>query len=479
MRTRHPKALRNLHLVVDALTIVLSMLAAGVLHDVARGFVPGLQMRASFGYYAALAYTTIPLWLILVVVFQLHLSFERRWRPGELLLQLTKLHLAGLLGLALMQFLTQSVINRSFVLLFMLCTFAGMYGVRVVLNAWVRFQYRQGRAKERILLVGHPSKRMSDFVRDALAQPLAPEIIGYVSPPADGDGLSMPPPDATALEHVGKLGDLGALLHEQPVDHVMFFPPTNRPEELKDALASCEELGVPASFSVNLVQVARAAPRIASVYEHAFVTFDVAPKRPEWLALKYGIDPIAAFLLIVLLSPVFLLAALAILVTMGRPVFFTQERAGVYGRPFRMVKFRSMRQGAEQEQVELRADNEMSGPVFKIHGDPRITPLGRLLRKSSIDELPQLFNVLVGSMSLVGPRPLPLGEQQQIRGWQRRRLSMKPGITGLWQVSGRNEMDFEEWMMLDLQYIDDWSLLLDFTLLLRTVPAVLQARGAH
>jgi lipopolysaccharide/colanic/teichoic acid biosynthesis glycosyltransferase len=164
---------------------------------------------------------------------------------------------------------------------------------------------------------------------------------------------------------------------------------------------------------------------------------------------------------------------------MGRPVIFAADRAGLNGRAFRMYKFRTMKLGAEADRAGLEAANEMSGPVFKIASDPRVTPLGRFLRKYSLDELPQLFNVLTGSMSLVGPRPLPVGEQEQIRGWQRRRLSMKPGVTGLWQVSGRSGINFEEWMALDLQYVDEWSLLLDLQVLLRTIPAVLVGRGAH
>jgi lipopolysaccharide/colanic/teichoic acid biosynthesis glycosyltransferase len=166
-------------------------------------------------------------------------------------------------------------------------------------------------------------------------------------------------------------------------------------------------------------------------------------------------------------------------VTMGRPVLFGQGRAGLHGRRFRMLKFRTMVKDAEARQAELMAANQMSGPVFKIDRDPRITRLGRLLRRTSLDELPQLFNVLSGSMSLIGPRPLPTKEQEQIRGWHRRRLSMKPGITGLWQVSGRSQIDFEDWMRLDLRYIDEWSLTLDLVILLRTVPAVLTSRGAH
>jgi lipopolysaccharide/colanic/teichoic acid biosynthesis glycosyltransferase len=210
-----------------------------------------------------------------------------------------------------------------------------------------------------------------------------------------------------------------------------------------------------------------------------FFTFDVAPKSRTRLAIKHGADALCAALGIVLLGPLLGAIALMILVTMGRPVLFIQERAGLYGRRFRMLKFRTMERGAEARQEALRARNELSGPVFKLSGDPRVTRLGWALRRSSLDELPQLFNILVGQMSLVGPRPLPLDEQKAIGGWQRRRLSMKPGLTGLWQVSGRSGVDFDEWMRLDLDYIDRWTLLLDLHIVVRTFPAVLLGRGAR
>jgi lipopolysaccharide/colanic/teichoic acid biosynthesis glycosyltransferase len=195
--------------------------------------------------------------------------------------------------------------------------------------------------------------------------------------------------------------------------------------------------------------------------------------------MKHAFDWIVSLILLVLLSPVFLAISIAILVTMGRPVFFTQSRAGLYGRQFRMIKFRTMVADAEAKQTELQAQNEMTGPVFKVADDPRVTRLGRFLRKSSLDELPQLVNVFLGQMSLVGPRPLPIKEQQKIRGWHRRRLSMKPGITGIWQVSGRNNIDFEDWMKLDYRYVDDWSLRLDLVILMKTVPVVLLGKGAR
>ena len=204
----------------------------------------------------------------------------------------------------------------------------------------------------------------------------------------------------------------------------------------------------------------------------------VAPKSPALKSIKHGFDVTAAAIGTVLLSPLLLVVSLSILLTMGRPVFFLQERVGLFGRRFRMIKFRTMVKDAEKARDGLEEYNEMSGPVFKISDDPRITRLGRFLRRTSIDELPQLINVLFGTMSLVGPRPLPTDEQQRIQSSHRRRLSMRPGITGLWQVSGRSDVDFEQWMLLDLRYIDEWSLQLDALILLKTFREVFLRTGA-
>jgi exopolysaccharide biosynthesis polyprenyl glycosylphosphotransferase len=201
----------------------------------------------------------------------------------------------------------------------------------------------------------------------------------------------------------------------------------------------------------------------------------------SWQALgKEVLDVAGAFVLLVLTSPIFLLTALAIRVTSPGPVLFRQQRSGLNGRPFTMLKFRSMVTDAEQRKQELAQLNEMGGPVFKLTEDPRVTPVGRVIRRFSIDELPQLINVLRGEMSLVGPRPLPVDEVKRFDDFaHRRRLSVKPGLTCLWQVSGRNNVtDFKDWVRLDLEYIDNWSLWLDLKILCRTVPVVLMGTGA-
>jgi exopolysaccharide biosynthesis polyprenyl glycosylphosphotransferase len=199
------------------------------------------------------------------------------------------------------------------------------------------------------------------------------------------------------------------------------------------------------------------------------------------LLVKQLLDYVLAAALLVLLSPLFGLIALAIKLTSPGPAIFHQVRAGLNGRSFRMVKFRSMRPDAEELQAGLAGRNEMRGPVFKVTNDPRVTPLGRFLRRHSLDELPQLWNVLRGEMSLVGPRPLPIDEVKRFdQDTHRRRLSVKPGLTCLWQISGRNDIaDFADWVRLDLAYIDQWSLWLDFKILLATIPAALFGRGAR
>ena len=209
------------------------------------------------------------------------------------------------------------------------------------------------------------------------------------------------------------------------------------------------------------------------------LTFTTTPSNPGQLAAKRALDLAFSLILFLVTLPVQLLAAAGIVLTSGTPVFFRQERCGLNGRHFTLLKFRTMRRDAPERLQEISHLNEMTGPVFKASRDPRLTFVGRLLRRLSIDELPQLWNVIVGDMSLVGPRP-PLPEEvSHYEPWQRRRLSMKPGLTCLWQVSGRNELDFDRWMALDLKYIDTWSTLLDLKILLKTVPAVLTGRGAR
>ncbi len=251
-------------------------------------------------------------------------------------------------------------------------------------------------------------------------------------------------------------------------------------DKVEEAIRACELEGVEVWLMADFIHTEISRTSFATLGERPCIVFRAAPEVSWQSLVKQLMDFIGAALLLLLLALPMGVIALVIRFASPGPILFRQERAGLNGRPFTMLKFRTMVTNAEQMKRELEALNEMSGPVFKVTDDPRVTPVGRFLRKYSLDELPQLLNVLVGDMSLVGPRPLPVDEVARFDDVaHRRRLSVRPGLTCLWQVSGRNEVkDFAEWVRLDLQYIDNWSLWLDFKILLRTIPAVLSGTGA-
>jgi exopolysaccharide biosynthesis polyprenyl glycosylphosphotransferase len=462
------RPLRGLILVLDALLVLAAITLAAGLHAALRDHVSVLKQPPRYREYALIVYLSVPLWLFLSAALGLHRTFERKWTRWSLAVDLIKLHIAGLLGLSAAIFLTRSTINRSLVTLFLGCSFLLSYFVRSALAYWQNYQHRAGHTRARFLVVGNDGPELAELLRTTAGEPRPPLFVGQL-----GSGT------VDGLAHLGDIDSIERVLHDEPVDHVLFYPPYHRPAEIAAQLTACETVGVRAELVLETAHPSDSVPRMLEMYGRPFLSFDPAPKPPERLALKHAFDWITSVILLVVFSPIFLVVAVAILITMGRPIFFTQPRAGLFGRQFRMIKFRTMVNDAEAKQAALAGQNEMTGPVFKVTNDPRITRLGGFLRKTSIDELPQLVNVFLGQMSLVGPRPLPIKEQQKIRGWHRRRLSMKPGITGIWQVSGRNNIDFEDWMKLDYRYVDDWSLRLDLVILVKTVPVVLLGRGAR
>ena len=250
--------------------------------------------------------------------------------------------------------------------------------------------------------------------------------------------------------------------------------------KLEDIFLLCEEMGVKTRLVLDFFPHVLARVELEELQGTPLLTFSTTPTDDFALLIKRGVDVGLSILVVVVSAVPVLLAALLIKLTSRGPVLFRQTRCGLNGRPFTLLKLRTMVHGAEERLPEVKHLNSHEGPVFKAVNDPRVTRFGRLVRRFSLDELPQLWNVLRGEMSLVGPRP-PLPEEvARYERWQRRRLSMKPGVTGLWQVSGRNDIPgFEEWMALDLAYIDNWSLALDAKILLRTIPTVLSGRGAR
>ncbi|MHB8877315.1 MAG: sugar transferase [Myxococcaceae bacterium] len=278
---------------------------------------------------------------------------------------------------------------------------------------------------------------------------------------------------------LGEVSELESVLRSVPVSEVYVAGNSlKHATEMQAAIKMCERFGVPFALPAYGFRLDRAQPQASRAVSDGYLHYQSIGVKPHQLALKRLFDIVAAAAALWVLLPLLGMVALAIKLSSPGPVFFRQRRVGLHGKPFNMLKFRSMVMNAEALRKGLEAKNEQSGPVFKISNDPRVTAVGRFIRKYSIDELPQLINVLRGDMSVVGPRPPLPSEVTKYESWQRRRLSVRPGLTCIWQVSGRNQISFEKWMYLDMQYIDHWSLKGDLNLILKTVPVVLAGRSA-
>jgi exopolysaccharide biosynthesis polyprenyl glycosylphosphotransferase len=274
------------------------------------------------------------------------------------------------------------------------------------------------------------------------------------------------------------LSQLPELLHRHVIDEVIFAVSKEELERLEETFLRCEEEGVKTRVLLSFFPHVISRVCLERLQDMPLLTFSTTPENEDLLLLKRMVDFAMALALLLVLSPVFLVLALLIKLTSKGPVLYRQTRCGLGGRRFTLYKFRSMQPDADLRREELEALNQVDGPVFKIKDDPRCTPVGRFMRKFSLDELPQLVNVLKGEMSLVGPRP-PLPEEvEKYEPWQRRRLRMPPGLTCLWALEGRSQLSFRRWMELDLEYIANWSFALDWKILLKTIPVVLLGRGA-
>ena len=297
-------------------------------------------------------------------------------------------------------------------------------------------------------------------------------ILGYVDDHIHCSGES--------INLLGNFEDFSTILKNQVVDEVVIALPIDSQYKLiQQIIKKAEEQGIIIRYISQLFDTKFPTLITGKFAGFWILTADSRPYGYGRYLLKRAMDVVVGLVLIVLTSPLMLLSAIAIKLTSPGPIFFVQDRLGYNKRVFRLFKLRTMVADAEKRQEKLEALNEMDGPVFKIRNDPRITKVGRWLRKTSIDELPQLFNVIGGGMSLVGPRPLPVRDYNGFsQDWQRRRFSIKPGITCTWQISGRNNILFEDWMKLDMEYIDNWSLIGDLKILFKTIPVVILGKGA-
>ncbi len=348
-------------------------------------------------------------------------------------------------------------------------------GIRFMSRRFLRMQRRNGRYLKTLLIIGggHRAEQFADML--VHQKDLGYRLIGFV----DNEKI-YGKRELAGTPWLGGLENLGEIVAREAIDDVaVTLPIKSHYTEIQKVISLLEEQGIATHLLSDFFprHLARCQPM--EFEGKPLLFFHSAPLFSWRTEVKRLIDLIAAVALLIILAPVF--AVISVLIKFDSPgsVFFTQERLGYNKRRFRMIKFRTMMMDAEARMEEIEHLNEKEGPIFKIKNDPRITRLGRILRKSSLDELPQFLNVLLGDMSFVGPRPLSVRDADRVEeSWQKRRFSVRPGLTCLWQVSGRSNLSFEQWMKLDLEYIDHWSLLLDWWILLRTIPAVLTSRGA-
>jgi exopolysaccharide biosynthesis polyprenyl glycosylphosphotransferase len=293
---------------------------------------------------------------------------------------------------------------------------------------------------------------------------------------SDSDTDASAPPRWPVL---GRIETLPSIVENNIVDDVIFAVGRRDLDRMEDLFLALQERGIRTRFALRLFPHSKAKVELEELDGVPLLSFSPAPSSVVALAAKRSLDIALSSLLLVLGLPIIVVIAAAIKLTSSGTVLYRQTRCGLNGRLFTLYKFRTMEEGAHEKRRELLALNEMTGPAFKLRRDPRVTGIGRILRRFSLDELPQFWNVLRGEMSMVGPRPPIPEEVAQYKPWQRRRLAMKPGLTCLWQISGRSDTrDFNEWMQLDLEYIDSWSPTLDVKILLKTIPVVLSGKGA-
>jgi exopolysaccharide biosynthesis polyprenyl glycosylphosphotransferase len=347
---------------------------------------------------------------------------------------------------------------------------------RLIMRPLLASLRRRGQNLRFMLVIG-TNARAIEFAHRIQRRPeLGYRLIGFV----DDDWQGMAEFKKTGFSVVSDHAGLAEFLRRNVVDEIAtYLPIRSFYENSSDVAALCQQYGIIMRSDCDIFDLKRPRSSPDEIDgDHYVATY--AEDRDWWpLVVKRILDTTFSVILLILFAPLFAVVALLIKFSSDGPVLFRQERMGVNKRRFMIVKFRTMVPNAEKMMAELEGQNEVSGPVFKIKKDPRITPIGKILRRTSVDELPQLFNVLKGDMSLVGPRPLPVRDYEGFSAdWQRRRFSVRPGITCLWQVSGRSSIPFEQWMKLDLQYLDEWSLWLDVKILAQTVSAVLRGSGA-
>jgi exopolysaccharide biosynthesis polyprenyl glycosylphosphotransferase len=451
-------------LALDFAGVALAIFTALVLKEAVHGRVQAVHSRETTEHFLPFAY------LLTALLFaRSHLYAQRALRPG-----LSRI-VGSLFQVAFVALIFAVVSGEhfsSYYLFWSTLALAIFYiaSLRAAYERVTGLALRSAGYQRRAVLVGS-GKHIVDVAHALADVPHAPiEVVGF---------LSSKPLPANGLRSLGSLESLERVLGEGRIDEVIIADPDFPQDDAVELVDQCHRRGVRVRLAPSTMEIL--IHRAEFVPGQSVPLFELGPPVFEGIdfALKRTFDIVGATVLLVLLSPLLLAITLAVRLSSRGPTMFHSMRRGIGQRPFACLKFRTMHTDAEESQAELEELNEASGALFKIREDPRLTSIGHLLRRFSLDELPQLINVLRGEMSLVGPRPLPERDYAMLEDWHRKRYLVLPGLTGLWQVSGRSELDFDDLVHLDFIYLESWSLALDLTILLKTIPAVLTRRGAY
>jgi exopolysaccharide biosynthesis polyprenyl glycosylphosphotransferase len=484
MLKEHDAVIRKALVILDAAIVSAGFFIAFALrqhfHDFYRiDLIPGRRLVTEFSALSISDYLIVLLFVVPIWCAALYFNGAySRWRTktsSEILLMIIKASVLTAISFGTAAFLFKlKFVSRAFFTIFLLISFVMILIEKLAIFLVMQNARKQGHNFRRLLIVG-TGTRAAQFIKKVNEhKEWGFKITGAIDYEEQHRGKEV---DGTGVGVIGMLEDMPRILETYSVDEVIFMVPRSKLSLIENSLYICETQGVRAAIAADIFELKMAKAHQTELEGTPLIIFETTVAEEWQRFIKRAVDIVASGTGIIVLSPLFLIVAIIIKWSSPGPVFFIQKRVSLNNRKFVLYKFRSMYKGAAKKQAEIEARNMMSGPVFKVKDDPRITPVGRILRKFSIDELPQLFNVFVGHMSLVGPRPPLPKEVRQYQPWQRRRLSMRPGLTCLWQISGRNKIGFDEWMKLDLQYIDNWSLWLDFKIIAKTIPVVLLGRG--
>jgi exopolysaccharide biosynthesis polyprenyl glycosylphosphotransferase len=456
----------------DLTILTFSFYLASIFRN--SSFIKTLGIKEPFYNQIWLLLIILPVWSLLFYFARLYESQRTR----SLLHEIKSILSSSAIGTFILGFfifaLKAHITSRLFILTFGITSFSLLTLSRILIRELARVFRRKGFNYRSIMIVGTGKRARELAINIEKNSHWGLRFIGFVS--------DIPTARFTKIMGypvLGLVNNLPDIIDSHVIDEVVFAVSRKRLETLEESFLLCEEEGINTRIAVNFFPHMIAKVHLEDLHGIPLLTFSTVPSNEVLLFIKRTIDVLVSGFLIVSLIPIYAIVAILVKTSSPGPIFFRQIRAGRNGRQFTLYKFRSMVEDAEFLRPELEKLNEMSGPVFKMKNDPRVTSIGKWLRKTSMDELPQFWNVFVGEMSLVGPRP-PLPEEVvHYKRWQKRKLSMKPGITCLWQISGRNKnIDFEDWMKLDLKYIDNWSLKLDMEIFLKTIPVVLLGKGA-